>query len=170
MLPLWAFVACSRVNLCQLLNTVLTNYILPCFKRNATQFVFTCSLGSRWKTCFTLRPSVTPVSELCHSTVCPQVSTPHGWLLMDKICPAHASSAHSSLQRPTSLTRIIHCWSCNGDSSWIMTSHTRPSAGVSSIGLPWFTTLSVGMNLQDKFSCVWLGQNGLDQRAVVSCA
>ena len=143
---------------------------LTIFKRNATQFVFTCNVGSRRRTCFMLRPYVTPVSEPCYSTVCPQVSTPHGWLPMDKICPARASSARSSLQRPTSLTITTHCWSCSGDSSWIMISHTRPSVGVSSIGPPWVKTLSLGMNLQEKFRCVWPGQNALDQSAVVSCA
>ena len=89
---------------------------------------------------------------------------------MDKICPARASSVRSSLQRPTSLTITTHCWSCSGVSSWIMTSHTRPSAGVSSIGPPWVTSLSVSMNLQETFRCVWPGQNALDQSVVVSCA
>ena len=149
---------------------MLTKYILQFFKRNATHFLFTCNVESRWKNCFTFRPYVTPVSEPCHSTVCPQVSTPPGWLPTDKIYPARASSAHSSLQRPTSLTITTHCWSCSGDNSWIMTSHTRPSVGVSSIGPPWVTTLSMGMNLQEKFRCVWPGQNTLDQSAVVSCA
>jgi hypothetical protein len=142
--------------------------ILPFCKRNATQLFFTCSVGSRWKTCFTLRPYVTPVSKPCYSTVCPQVSTPHEWLPMDKICPARASSARSSLQRPTSLTITTHCWSCSGDSSSIMISHTHPSVEVSSIGPPWVKTLSLGMNWQ-KFRCVWPGQNALDQSAVVFC-
>jgi hypothetical protein len=51
-----------------------------------------------------------------------------------------------------------------------MTSHTRPSTGVSNIDPPCITTLSVGMILQTKFRCVWPGQNALDQSAVVSCA